>query len=219
MTNPGWLRRAHRCNAMLLGLFIAAHLANHLAGLGGVDRYNALQQTLRTVYRHPLLEPVLLAAVTVQLVLGGALVFARYRAGGARCFWSRLQVGSGVVLLLFMLQHLFSLAMARLYFGLDTDFYWPASVMSGPWFIYYFAPYYVLGVLSLFAHVAAGVCLALAGRGAARLGRKVGGALIVAGTAVALTIPPIIAGAFFPIELPEPWLAYLRFYTPGYVPW
>jgi len=219
MTAPPWGRPLHRCNALFLALFVAAHLANHLSGLGGIERYHAVQQTLRVVYRHPLVEPLLLASVLLQLVAGTALIVARWRQRSAHGFWGRLQIGSGIVFLLFMAQHLFSLGMARLYFDLDTNFYWPASVMSGPWFIYYFAPYYVLGVLSLFAHVGAGVCLALEARGSRRLGRRFALSLIGLGTAVSLAIPAIIAGVFFPIDLPAPWLDYLRFYAPGYTPW
>ncbi len=81
--------------------------------------------------------------------------------------------------------------MTRLYFDLDTTFYWPASVLSGPPFIYYFIPYYFLGVFAVVAHLGAGVSAA---------------------------ILPIIAGAYFEIDLPQEWIDYLLWYVPSFEP-
>ena len=91
--------------------------------------------------------------------------------------------------------------------------------MSGPWFIYYFAPYYFLGVFVLFAHIGAGLRFALIDRGNPRAAGKVAIGFIFAGAILGLAIPPIIAGVFFPIELPPEWIDYLRFYDPGFEPW
>lgn len=174
---------------------------------------------MRRIYRVPLIEWAVLVSITLQLVLGGKLLADRLRVKSVTGFWAWLQIVSGAIFLIFMAQHLYSLGMARLYFSLDTNFYWPASVMSGPWFIYYFAPYYFLGVLALFAHIGAGIRFVMAGHGAERAGNRAGIALIALGFLVASAIPPIIAGAFYSIELPQEWIEYLRFYSPGFEPW
>ncbi len=212
-------RRAHRLNAIVLFVFLVVHMLTHLTGVFGVDTYNRVQAAFRLVYRHPVVETLLLTSITLQLAIGAVLLVRRIRRDGLSGFWSWLQVVSGGVFFVFMAQHLYSLGMARLYFGLDTNFYWPASVMSGPWFIYYFAPYYVLGVLAVFAHIGAGLRFMLADRGEAVLGARVGVSFLVVGALVALAIPPIIAGAFFPIDLPQEWIDYLRFYMPDFEPW
>ncbi len=215
----GLIRKAHRINAIALSGFIAIHMLTHVSGLWGIDAYNNVQSALRTIYRFPPFEIALLASITAQLVLGMVLLVARLRQGRPQGFWSWLQILSGGAFFIFMAQHLYSFTMARVYFDLDTNFYWPASVMSGPWFIYYFWPYYMLGVFALFAHAAAGVRFALLDRGAISASRRWPAALIAAGAVLAVIIPPIIAGAFYAIDLPQEWIDYLRFYMSDFEPW
>jgi len=214
-----FLRRAHRLNAIALAGFITIHMATHVSGLWGIEAYNTVQTALRTIYQFPPFEAALLVSITAQLVIGMILLVGRLRQGRPQGFWSWLQILSGGAFFIFMAQHLYSFAMARLYFDLDTNFYWPASVMSGPWFIYYFWPYYMLGVFAVFAHGAAGVRFALLDRGADRAARTVPAALIGVGAALAVIIPPIIAGAFYNIDLPQEWIDYLRFYMSDFEPW
>jgi len=216
---PSVLRKAHRYNAIFLFVFIVVHMVTHLSGVFGIETYNRVQDAFRIVYRNPIVETVLLISITGQLFIGAYLLVRRIRAKGVKGFWGWLQVISGGVFFVFMAQHLYSLGMARLYFGLDTNFYWPASVMSGPWFIYYFAPYYVLGVFALFAHIGAGVRFALMDNGSPVLAHRIGISFLAVGALISLAIPPIIAGAFFQIELPQEWIDYLKFYMPGFEPW
>ena len=213
------LRTLHRYNAIFLSGFIVLHFVTHLSGFWGIETYNQVQSDLRKVYRIPLMEIAVLVSITLQLLLGGKLLYDRLKAGGVSGFWGWLQVVSGAFFFVFMAQHLYSLGMARLYFSLDTNFYWPASVMSGPWFIYYFAPYYFLGVFALFAHIGAGLRFALIDRGKPRAAGRAAAGFLLVGAITGLAIPPIIAGAFFPIELPSEWIDYLRFYDPDFEPW
>lgn len=213
------LLKMHRFNAIFLSAFILLHFATHLSGFWGIEAYNSVQSELRKIYRVPAVELAVLISITLQILLGGKLLIDRIKVKGITGFWGWLQVISGAVFLVFMAQHLYSLGMARLYFSLDTNFYWPASVMSGPWFIYYFAPYYFLGVFALFAHIGAGVRFVLADRGHKRAAHITGVGFIVSGAVIGMIIPPIIAGAFFPIELPSEWIDYLRFYDPDFEPW
>ena len=70
------LRRLHRASAWLLVIFACAHTGNHLWALRGVASHIELMDGLRLVYRHPLVEPLLLASVLVQCVSGWWLVAA-----------------------------------------------------------------------------------------------------------------------------------------------
>lgn len=112
------MRRAHRALAVLLALFLALHLGNHLAGLGGQAVHGAVQASLRTIYRHSLVEPLLLAAVGAQLALGIGLVLRRMR-------WT-LQTISGGYLALFLLIHLAAILGAR-WQGTETDLAFAAA--------------------------------------------------------------------------------------------
>ena len=75
------------------------------------------------------------------------------------------------------------------------------------------------GVFALFAHIGAGIRFALLERGAVAAARLTGVLLLTVGAIVSLLIPPIIAGAFFPIDLPQAWIDYLRFYDVDFQPW
>lgn len=215
---PIGLRKIHRLNALFLCAFILLHLATHLSGFWGIDVYNFVQTELRRIYRLPPLELALLFSISMQILLGVKLTLDRLRTDGVSGFWRWLQVISGAVFFVFMVQHLFSLGMARLYFSLDTNFYWPASVMSGPWFIYYFTPYYFLGVFALFAHIGTGLRFVLIQRGCPGVARTTAAIFLILGSILGIAILPVIGGMLYPVELPSEWIDYLRFYDPDFTP-
>lgn len=75
------VRKLHRGGALLVGVFVLMHLANHLAALGGIAAHLRFMEAARLVYRQPLVEGLLLLAVLALFThLGCAL--AR-RAGTA----------------------------------------------------------------------------------------------------------------------------------------
>lgn len=76
------VRKLHRYGAVVVALFVLAHLANHLAALGGIDAHLRFMAAARLVYRQPLVELVLLAAVTVQARTGLRLLAAGWRRPG-----------------------------------------------------------------------------------------------------------------------------------------
>lgn len=186
------MRRAHRALALILALFLALHLGNHLAGLQGQSQHAAVQEMLRAVYRHPLVEPALLAVVAAQAGLGIALVLRRRRHS--------MQTASGLYLALFLAIHLGAVLSARAG-GTETDLAFAAAGLraSAPWPAL-FALYYGLGVLAVFAHLSVPLSRrsALAGRGALALGAGLAALLValLAGLVTPLTIPPALVAAF-----------------------
>ena len=50
----------HRSLAVFLAVFLALHLGNHITLFWGVEYHLVVQDVLRKLYRHPLVEPVLL---------------------------------------------------------------------------------------------------------------------------------------------------------------
>lgn len=209
--------RFHRWNAVFLSGFLILHFATHVSGLFGIDAYNQTQSVLRLVYKNPIVEPFLLASIMVQVGWGLVLLIRRFRRG-IRGVWAHTQVYSGVLFFVFVVQHLSAFAMARWIEGMDTNFYWPASVMSGAPFVWYFAPYYLIGVAALFVHAGCGIRLALL-RSRYRASASTGFWISAfTGTILSSLIVAMLLGSFYEIELPEVWTAYLQAFVPSYMP-
>lgn len=186
------MKRLHRALAVILAVFLALHLGNHLAGLAGQDSHRAVQDALRLLYRHPLVEPLLLAAVAAQVALGVALLAHRPRL--------TLQTASGGYLALFLAIHVGAVLTARLQ-GIETDLAFAAAGLHAPapWPVL-FAAYYGLAVLALFAHLS--VPLSRRSPGLGRAALAFGGSLsltllaLMAGLVTPLAIPPALVAAF-----------------------
>jgi len=210
------LRAIHRATAYFVLAFVALHISNHLIGAFGFETYNHVQSLLRTIYRNTIIEPILITAVVFQLILGLTLLIKSLRKECPKSFWSWLQVVSGILIVLTIGEHLIAMYLARVVSDLDTDFYWPLSVMDGPPFTYYFIPYYFLMVSSVFAHAAAGLHFIGKDRGYSARIDIFAKALIILGLLIATFIVLILNQTFFEIELPPEWLEYLREFVPSY---
>lgn len=204
MQGANWVRITHRLTAAVLGLFVTAHLLNHLVGLGGIAAHQAFMNTARLVYRSPLVEPLLLTAVLVQTVTGIAQVRAGW--GKRHGVWARLQAISGLYLAFFLVNHTFWVLAARIGYGLDSNFYLAATFLTISPLPLLFAPYYVAGVLSVFVHVACAVHF----RARSSFGASAARVLIAAGTVIAPGIVAVFMGAFYEIRLPPEYRALLE---------
>jgi succinate dehydrogenase/fumarate reductase cytochrome b subunit len=203
MRTMSWARITHRLTAAVLALFVTAHLINHLVGLGGIAAHQAFMNAARLVYRSPLVEPLLLTAVLVQIATGIAQVRAGW--GKRHGVWARLQTISGLYLAFFLANHTFWVLVARIGYGLDSNFYLAATFLTISPLPLLFAPYYVAGVLAVFVHIACAVHFRVAGP----LGTNIERILIAAGAAIASTVVAIFMGAFYEIRLPAEYRALL----------
>lgn len=154
----GW-RVAHGVVAALLAAFFLFHLANHLFGLMGPDVHAGIMKSGRSVYRSPFVEPVFVAVLLFQVVLGARLAWRWSAARGEihRVF----QIGSGVYLALFIVTHLNSaLVAARGVRGIETDWAWasgaPAGLIHDAWNIR-LLPHYAFGAFFILAHLCTGL--------------------------------------------------------------
>ena len=206
-------RKLHRITGLILVAFVLMHMATHLSGLWGIDAYNATQAKLRLVYRNQLVEPLLFLAIAVQVGSGLRLIFTGFRRRWAHK-WGRVQTLSALIFLLFILQHMSAMILARWVEGLDTNFYWPASVMNGPPFTYYFVPYYFFGVSALFVHLGCAARLALI-RHKQPVATPAFWILAGSGALMAAVIDAMLLGAFYSITLPAEWIAYLQAFVPA----
>jgi succinate dehydrogenase/fumarate reductase cytochrome b subunit len=199
-----WVRISHRISAIVLVLFLVVHMLNHVVGLWGIAAHLAFMTEARLVYRSPGLEPLLLAAALAQVVTGILQVRAGW--GTRRGFWQRTQAASGLYLAFFLVNHTFWVLVARLGYGLDSNFYLAATFLTLPPLPILFAPYYALGVFALFAHLACAARFRIQGK----TGGRVAQAFIGSGAALAVVIVAVFMGAFYEIHLPPAYRALVE---------
>jgi succinate dehydrogenase/fumarate reductase cytochrome b subunit len=72
---PAALRAAHGISALvIIGIFLALHITNHLTGLVGPSTYDAVMKIFRHVYRTEVLQPLLVTLFLFQIGTGLYLV-------------------------------------------------------------------------------------------------------------------------------------------------
>lgn len=193
------LRVLHRASALVLVVFALLHIANHLASLGSVSLHLLVMGALRRVYRQPAVEAVLLACVAVQTTSGVWLVVRGWSVRVGRVAW--LQAISGLYLAFFLLVHVGAVLLGRAVFDLDTNFYFAAAGFHVQPFQWYFAPYYSLAVVALFAHLGSALYWQL--EGSKHWGARVAlSAVLGVGALVAVLICLSLAGAFETFDVP-----------------
>jgi hypothetical protein len=152
----------------------------------------------RRVYRATFFEPLLLAAVVVQSVTG--LLQLRARWGKQRDFWSRLQALSGGYLLFFLIAHVIGVLVIR-YADLDSDFYAAAVLLTTPPLPIFYVPYYGLGVIAAFTHLACALHFRREQIGESSDLMAVG--ILATGIVLAVVIVAAFSGVFYDIQVPH----------------
>jgi succinate dehydrogenase/fumarate reductase cytochrome b subunit len=198
-------RNAHRLAAAVLGMYLLAHLANHIAALGGIRTHIAFMETVRTVTRMPALEALLLAAAVVQA--GSGLWLAWRRRGQRRLLFDRLQALSGAYLAMFLAVHVGSVLFGRAVLGLDTNFYFAAAGLHVWPYPLFFVPYYGLAVAALFVHLACALRRRLPARMPRAARDRLAWTAIAAGGVLAVLIVAAFSGVFYPVDLPSAYRA------------
>lgn len=195
----------HRLSACLIGIFIAVHLVNHLMALGSIDNHITFMESFRLIYRHWIVEALLLTCVLFQ-VLSGVFLF-RKRWGRRRGFYERLQAISGGYLAFFLLNHVGAVLLWRAFFNLDTNFYFAAAGMHITPFQFFFVPYYFLAVLAVFGHVACAVHGLTRDFLVLKVRNRLGYGMITIGALAALLIVLAFAGGFYTVDIPYEYKA------------
>jgi hypothetical protein len=201
-----WIRLTHRTSAAVLAAFLVAHFINHLTGLKSIAAHQSFMDAARLVYRSTALEPLLLAAVFIQIATG--IVQVRAGWGRRRGFWAHAQASSGLYLAFFLANHTFWVLVARIGYGLDSNFYLAATFLTIAPLPFLFAPYYALGVFALFTHLACAVHVF----GQGTVGRRFALATIAAGAVIAPVMTAVFMGVFYEISLPPAYRALVASY-------
>ncbi|MDH1471202.1 hypothetical protein [Shewanella sp. GD03713] len=153
------LRVAHGIVGSVTALFLLFHIVNHLVGLFGPEAHAAFMELGRSIYRSPVIEPILVAMMLFQIVSGLRLLWgwSESNIDGYRVF----QLASGIFMAIFILGHMNSVFIfARTYLGIPTDWAFAAGLPTGlindPWNIR-LLPHYALGVFFSLAHLFSGL--------------------------------------------------------------
>lgn len=186
-------RRLHRAGGALLAVFVAVHVANHLAALAGVETHVRFMEAARRVYRQPVVEAVLLLCVVLQAASGLRMLWAGRQRRRGVLPW--LQAGSGAYVALFLAIHVVAVLVGRAG-GLDTNFYFAAAGLHAWPSVLFFVPYYFLAVAALFVHLGC----------ALRRGRAVVAGFSAVGIVVAGLIVATLMGLVHPVEIPAKYL-------------
>jgi hypothetical protein len=165
---PAPLRVAHGVSALVLvAIFLALHITNHLMFAAGPGTYEAVMKVFRHVYRAEFLQPLLVALFLFQIGTGLFFVWRETAAPSDR--FRTFQIASGVYLAFYVLGHMNSVFIfARTYLGIDSGWGFatgaPTGLVRDAWNIR-LVPHYWLGVFFLLAHLAAGARVILIGHG------------------------------------------------------
>jgi len=147
------MKQAHRITGIIVAIFIIAHLFNHLMAWFGIATHQTILEALRSIYRIFIIEIILIASFLFQ-AMSGILLFFKLRKKASKSSYEKLQMWSGLIIGLFILQHIPATLGQRWLQDMDTNFYFAASVVKGTPLAFYFAPYYFLGITSVGIHIA-----------------------------------------------------------------
>jgi succinate dehydrogenase/fumarate reductase cytochrome b subunit len=197
-------RRFHRFSAMMLAAYLALHMLNHIVGLAGQQQHIDFMDTIRPLYRNPIVEPLPFLLLVFQIGSGLTMVARGWRERKGKVAWA--QAISGIYLALFLLNHVTAILVGRSILRLDTDFRFAAAGMHVPPFEWLFAPYYAFAVAALFTHVGCAVYWQSydASPSAARRYLAV---LSISGTALGISIALALSGHLYPVNIPDSYLA------------
>ena len=144
-------RVTHGAVAAVLSIYVIFHLGNHLTGLLGPAAHARVMEAGRIVYRSGAVEPVLVALLIGQVVIGVRLAWRWCQS--TMDLHRSLQVASGAYIGAFVLTHLNSaLISARAVRGIPTDWGWasgaPEGLVADAWNVR-LLPHYAFGVFFL----------------------------------------------------------------------
>lgn len=143
----------HRFSGICICVFVGIHLANHLWSVFGVKEHIEMMNKLRVYYRNPVAEILLITSIVIQIISGINLFINNKEK--AKTGIDKLQLCTGLYLLVFLFIHLTAVFGTRLFLHLDTNFYFGVAGINTFPLNLFFIPYYAMAVISFFCHIAA----------------------------------------------------------------
>ncbi len=146
------MKKVHYFSGLFITVFIIFHLGNHLFALISPEKHIEVMDLVRVVYRNIVFESLLIIACIVQVISGFKLF--RTKRNNLVDGFDKLHIYSGLYLAFFLVMHTSAIFGGRLYFGVDTNFWFGAMVVNIFPLPLFYGPYYFLGVFSFFTHIA-----------------------------------------------------------------
>lgn len=201
------MKSLHRITGIVVSVFIILHLGNHMSAIWGIETHISVMNTLRVIYRNPIVEVILISAFAFQSISGIRLFYILFKKKH-KSIGDKVKMYSGMLLGLFIINHIVATIGQRIYFDLDTNFYFAARVVLQDPLYYFFIPYYFLGIMSF------GIHLAVIHRDKISSHIKPSHARLhyygIIGTFlfISVFILLILAGTFYNIDVPEVYNVY-----------
>jgi succinate dehydrogenase/fumarate reductase cytochrome b subunit len=146
------IKAIHYYTGLTIGIYIGTHLLNHLLILHSEAMHINFMQKARKIYRHYIVEAILLTAVLLQILSGIFLIIQKWP--GVDSWFDWVQLCSGLYLSLFLANHIRAVMVGRRKLHIDTNLYYGAGVMNmWPQKLFYI-PYYSLAILAFVCHIA-----------------------------------------------------------------
>ena len=166
-TSSRYLRIAHGVCGSIAAMYVLFHVFNHLFGLIGPEAHASVMDIGRTVYRSPLVEPLLVIVMLFQIISGLRLAWTWSETSQDR--YRIFQIASGIFMSVFILGHMNSVfVFARTFLDIPTDWAFAAGLPTGlikdPWNIR-LLPHYALGVFFVLTHLFSGLRVVLVSHG------------------------------------------------------
>ena len=201
------MNNLHRTSGIVVAFFIAIHLFTHCMAIFGVETHQWWLDSFRRIYHIPLIEVLLITFFSFQVGSGFYLFAKHYRDTNATRL-TKLKRYSGLILSLFLLQHIPATIGQRLYLEIDTNFYFAARVVNEAPFLYYFIPYYFIGLMALGIHIASihkeKISPILDQQQAMWHFRLIIGVFLV----IAILVLLVLTGSFYTIVIPSEYYVY-----------
>ena len=147
------MKNLHKISGIIVSLFIVAHLFSHCMAWFGIAKHQETLELFRKLYYIPIIEIFLISIFAFQSI-SGVLLFLTLRKKKNKTSIEKLKMYSGLVLGLFIMQHISATLGQRYFLRLDTNFYFAANVVVNKPLLFYFVPYYFIGIMSFATHLA-----------------------------------------------------------------
>jgi len=196
------MERLHKVSAGFVFAFLCLHFANHFVGLLGIEAHAQFMDAARLVYRHPVVEMAVLLAFFIQILTGIPLIIEIWTQ--KKDIIHQLQALSGLVMVIFILVHVASIAAARMIFNLDTNFAFAAATFAPP-LTYAAYGFYGAGVFALFTHFGC-ILYDVFKKTSKAIGWMLLIITLVAGGYLTYLLLMMYAGHLYPVTIPEDYL-------------
>lgn len=105
--------------AILILIFIAVHLGNHMTAIWSLETHAMILKTLRLWYRNEFVEPLIVTLLLFQAVSGLTLLFAKL--GEPSDVYRAIQTVTGAYLAVYIPAHITAVfVLGRWFYGIDT---------------------------------------------------------------------------------------------------